>query len=280
MRSSALFAALLAPTLLAQSYQVQPQAVLQGWTLHLSAPADAVQARTSGRVVRLFPRDGASAGLMPVAAAESPGSHSLEFLAGDGRVLYAEPVTIRDARYGSQNIILPPAVAGLAPSPGEMETADAFRKAVSEVRYWEDSLALPVSGCMTSPFGVKRLRNGKPTGDYHAGIDQRAPAGAPIRAIASGIVRIVRTWNIHGGTVAVDHGQGLESIYLHMSRFAVTEGVAVKQGDILGYAGSTGRSTASHLHWSIYVNSVPVSPSQWVTLEPCAPKPPPSAGRR
>ena len=106
-------------------------------------------------------------------------------------------------------------------------------------------------GCMTSPFGVQRYLNGKPTGSAHAGIDQRSPAGTPIHAVDGGVVKIVREWNLHGRTVGIDHGQGLESIYLHMSKLAATEGATVKKGDVIGYVGSTGRSTAPHLHWTL-----------------------------
>ena len=62
-------------------------------------------------------------------------------------------------------------------------------------------------------------------------------------------------YNLHGGTIGIDHGQGFESMYLHLSKFAVSEGTMVKAGDIIGYAGSTGRSTAPHLHWSLYVTA-------------------------
>jgi murein DD-endopeptidase MepM/ murein hydrolase activator NlpD len=91
--------------------------------------------------------------------------------------------------------------------------------------------------------------------------------------VAGGTVKIVRAWNIHGGTVGIDHGQGLQSIYLHMSKFATAEGAVVKKGDVIGYVGSTGRSTAPHLHWSLYANGVPVNPRQWVQLKACAARP-------
>jgi murein DD-endopeptidase MepM/ murein hydrolase activator NlpD len=207
---------------------------------------------------------------MPVPAEEKPGTYTLEFLGKDGSVRQSTAIQIRDAHFRTQNIVLGKEIAELKPSPGEMETASAFRKSVSDERYWEEPFAAPVAGCMTSPFGVKRLRNGKPTGDYHAGIDQRAAAGSPVRAIASGVVKIVKSWNIHGNTVGIDHGQGVESMYLHLSRFAVAEGARVEKGQVIGYAGSTGRSTASHLHWSIYVNTVPVNPGQWVEFHACA----------
>ncbi|HEX4809164.1 MAG TPA: M23 family metallopeptidase, partial [Bryobacteraceae bacterium] len=146
------------------------------------------------------------------------------------------------------------------------------RKEVGPKRYWTEPLQLPVPGCMTSLFGVTRYHNGKPTGDYHAGIDQRGAAGTPIHAIAAGTVKIVEPYNLRGGTVAIDHGQGLESIYLHMSKFAVKEGDEVGRGDVIGYIGSTGRATGPHLHWTLYANGEAVNPLQWVHTSPCAPR--------
>jgi murein DD-endopeptidase MepM/ murein hydrolase activator NlpD len=84
--------------------------------------------------------------------------------------------------------------------------------------------------------------------------------------MADGVVRIVKSWNLHGNTVGIDHGQGVLTMYLHLSKFATTEGAAIKQGDVIGYVGSTGRSTGPHLHWSLYVNSEPVDPGQWVNV--------------
>jgi murein DD-endopeptidase MepM/ murein hydrolase activator NlpD len=77
-------------------------------------------------------------------------------------------------------------------------------------------------------------------------------------------VKIVRQWNLHGHTVGIDHGQGLESMYQHLSRFAVTDGATVKKGDLIGYSGSKGRSNAPHLHWTLYANGVAVNPLEWV----------------
>jgi murein DD-endopeptidase MepM/ murein hydrolase activator NlpD len=253
-----------------QTFEATPAAVRQGETIQVRSSGQATAARMIGRTVPLYPQaEGGRLGLMPVAAGTQPGSYPLEFLAEDGAVLRASTIMVRDARFRTQNVVLEKAILDLQPAPGEMETVAAFQKADSETRRWVEPLAHPVPGCMVSPFGVKRLHNGKPTGEYHRGIDQRAPAGQPVRAVAAGEVKIVRKFNLHGGTVAIDHGQGLESIYLHLSRFATTEGALVKKGDVIGYAGSTGRSTAPHLHWSLYVHGVPVNPVQWVAMKPC-----------
>jgi murein DD-endopeptidase MepM/ murein hydrolase activator NlpD len=222
------------------------------------------------RTIRLFPQpDGGSLGLMPVPADQKPGDYAVELLDSKDAAVASATVRVIDARFRKQNVVIEQSIAELKPSPGESEMSTAFRKNVSNVRYWSDPLSLPVRGCMTSPYGVQRYLNGKPTGDIHGGLDQRAPAGTPIHAVEGGVVKIVRDWSLHGRTVAIDHGQGLESMYLHMSRFAVTEGATVKKGDVIGYAGSTGRSNAAHLHWTLYVNGVPVNPLEWVQVTPC-----------
>lgn len=226
----------------------------------------------SGRTIRLFPQaDGGSFGLMPVPVAQKPGEYPLELLDKAGAVVAAASVEVLNAHFPKQNVVIEQSLTELKPSPGETETVTAFRNTVSEVRYWSEPLALPVRGCMTSPFGVQRYMNGKPTGSFHGGIDQRSPAGTPIHAASGGVVKIVRDWNLHGRTVAIDHGQGLESVYQHMSKPAVSEGAVVKTGDVIGYVGSTGRSNAPHLHWSLYVNGEPVNPLDWVKVAPCAP---------
>lgn len=254
----------------AQVFEVAPAHVHNGETLKLTAHGTARRARLNGRTVELFPQDGGSAfGLMPIPVLEKPGVYTLEFLNESGAVLDSRPVRVENAHYPAQNIVIAKAIAGLKPSPGEQAAVGAFRTAVSPVRYWKEPLDPPVPGCLTSPFGVQRLHNGKPTGDFHAGVDQRGAAGTPIHPIAAGVVKIVKKWNLRGGTVAVDHGQGVESIYLHMSGFAAKEGEHVGVNDVLGYIGSTGRSTGPHVHWTLYVNGVAVDPGQWMTLSAC-----------
>jgi murein DD-endopeptidase MepM/ murein hydrolase activator NlpD len=260
----------LAAGLSAQSFEVSPGVIHQGETLRLQANPPAASARFEGKITALFPQEsGEPFALMPVPVLLKPGKYPLEFIDKGGTIVHRTSIFVRNAHYGRQNIVIAKSLSELRPSPGEMETVNTFRHGVSPIRYWQEPLQLPVPGCMTSPFGVQRLHNGKPTGDFHAGIDQRAPAESPVHAIAAGDVKIVRPFNLRGGTVAIDHGQGLESIYLHMAHFAVKEGDHVSRGDVIGYVGSTGRSTAPHLHWTIYVLGEPVNPLQWVRLERC-----------
>jgi murein DD-endopeptidase MepM/ murein hydrolase activator NlpD len=258
----------------ALAVELTPSIVPQGQVARIKAPAAAASVHFLGKSIPLFVnRDGTRSGLIPVPALTPPGQHALQILDPGGTVVETKTIAVQDARFKSQNIKLGKSLQTLKPAPGEMETLAALRNTVSPNRYWTEPFEVPVQGCSTSPFGVKRLYNGKYTGNFHSGLDQRSPMGTPIRAISDGVVKIVRKFNINGDIVGIDHGQGVTSFYLHMSRFATTEGATVKKGDVIGYVGSSGRSTGPHLHWGLDVFAIPVNPLQWMKISPCNPGP-------
>ncbi len=237
------------------------------------APTARINQGPNGRTVRLFKQEsGDWQGLLPIAVKDSPGTYPVEFLAADGSPVASVNLIIRKTIFPTQNVTLAPQIEALHSTTDEMQTLTTFRDSVSDVKYWSDPLVAPLPGCVLSPFGVARLHNGKPTGEFHGGIDQRAAAGTPIRAAGAGVVKIVQPFNVLGGTVAIDHGQGLETMYLHMSKLNVALGDHVKKGEVIGYVGSTGRANGPHLHWVVYVNGVPQNPQQWVTLKSCSAK--------
>ena len=254
----------------AQVFDAVPQKPEQGQVVKVTSDK-AVSAQLNGRTIKLFAQpDGPALGLMPIPTLEKPGKYQLDFLDGNGAVLHSMEITVADAYYPRENLTIAPSLSGLKPSPGEQATVGKFRDTVTPERYWKEPFDAPVPGCVTSPYGSTRLHNGKLTGDFHAGIDQRGAMSTPIHPITPGVVKIVQKWNLRGGTVAIDHGQGVQSIYLHMSAFQAKEGQQVTTSDVIGYIGSTGRSTGPHVHWTMYVNGVPVNPGQWMKLEPCA----------
>jgi murein DD-endopeptidase MepM/ murein hydrolase activator NlpD len=267
---AALIYATIASSAAAQNCTVKPAAISLGQTVRLSCQIPASTAKLNDRTVRLFPQsNGASQGLMPIAVADVPGVYEIKFLAEDGTTLVSAKLTIRPTTFPTQNVVLAPQIEDLHSTPEDIATLTEFRNTVSDVKYWQDPLTAPVPGCVLSPFGVKRLHNGKPTGEIHSGIDQRSPAGRPVHAVAGGIVKIAQSFAVLGGTVAIDHGQGLETMYLHMSKLLVEPGAHVKKGEVIGYVGATGRANGPHLHWVVDVNGVPVNPQQWVKLNSC-----------
>jgi murein DD-endopeptidase MepM/ murein hydrolase activator NlpD len=267
---AAAFYAIIATPVAAQKCSAKPAMISLGQTVRLSCAVPAITAKLNDRTVRLFPEtNGGSQGLMPIAVADTPGAYAIKFQAEDGTVLASATLTIRPTKFPTQNVVLAPQIEALHSTPEDIQTLTEFRNTVSDTKYWEDPLVAPVPGCVLSPFGVKRLHNGKPTGEFHAGIDQRSPAGRPVHAVAAGTVKIAQPFAVLGGTVAIDHGQGLETMYLHMSKLLVEPGAPVKKGEVIGYVGATGRANGPHLHWVIDVNGVPVNPQQWVTLKSC-----------
>lgn len=269
-----IFAVGCASHLAAQQCSIVPKTANLGETLRLTCSGDLASARWNDRTIRLFAQpDGKKLGLMPVSVKATPGPATIDFLSQHGATLASGKFVVRATRFPSENVHLSSDIEALRSTPEEIKLLTDFRNGVSDERFWQDPLAPPVEGCVTSPFGVKRLHNGKPTGEFHGGVDQRTPAGDPIRAIADGKIVYAQKFNVLGNAVGLDHGQGLGSMYLHMSKLEVAPGALVKKGDILGYAGSTGRSTGPHLHWVLYANGVNVNPAQWVKFAAC-PRPP------
>jgi murein DD-endopeptidase MepM/ murein hydrolase activator NlpD len=263
------FVGLLAVSAWGQVFEAVPEKPAQGEVIKVTSDT-AATARLHGRTITLFPQqDGPALGLMPIPTLEEPGKYELEFLDAAGTVLHTTEISVEDANYMREDLTIAPSISTLKPSPGEQATVGKFRETVSSERYWQEPFEAPLPGCVTSPFGSTRLHNGKLTGDFHAGVDQRGAAGTPIHPITPGVVKIVQKWNLRGGTVAIDHGQGLQTIYLHMSSFRAKVGQHVTRDDVIGYVGATGRATGPHLHWTMYANGVPVNPGQWMKLAPC-----------
>jgi murein DD-endopeptidase MepM/ murein hydrolase activator NlpD len=123
----------------------------------------------------------------------------------------------------------------------------------------------PVIGPITSSFGEREdpvLHNGE--GEFHTGVDISAPVGTPVRATADGIVKSAAVENGYGREVIVDHGHGLETCYAHMSGFAVMEGQTVVRGQVIGYVGTTGRTTGANLHYEVRIHNAPVNPHKYM----------------
>ena len=117
----------------------------------------------------------------------------------------------------------------------------------------------PGKGPETSPFGVRRVLNGEPRSP-HTGVDLGAPAGTPVHAPADAVVADVGRYYFCGKTLTLDMGEGLYSIYCHLSKITVRPGQRVKQGQLVGRIGATGRTTGPNLHWTVKLNGVAVDP--------------------
>lgn len=133
----------------------------------------------------------------------------------------------------------------------ENKLMQAARQKLETVPYFESGLIRPAEGRISGVFGSQRILNGTP-GSFHAGLDIAGPTGTPVRAAADGIVALRHEMMVMtGNTVVLNHGYGLQTVYIHMSKLHVADGQRVKQGDVIGEIGMTGRASGPHLHFGV-----------------------------
>jgi murein DD-endopeptidase MepM/ murein hydrolase activator NlpD len=145
----------------------------------------------------------------------------------------------------------------------ELARITAARAVESDSNGWRQRFAWPARGRISGVFGSQRIYRGDEPGAYHSGLDIAGGAGAPVTAPADGVVVLAaadKPFTLEGHLLIIDHGMGLNSAFLHLSRIDVTEGERVRQGQVLGAIGSSGRATGPHLHWAIKWRDARVDP--------------------
>ncbi len=210
--------------------------------------------------------------LVPIPADHEPGHVLLRIIQErrfGGPKTFLARLRILPCRTRIQRIRLSKKTRSLYSHPDVATARETFSSALLDEtpdRLWNGRFILPLRSVITSRFGMRRISSlGRKS--YHRGIDFKAARGTPVPAANDGIVSVAGAFPLHGKAVAVGHGQGVMSTYLHLSRMLVKKGERVRKGQLVGEAGSTGISTGPHLHWGVFLHGVPVNPMEWTERE-------------
>lgn len=196
---------------------------------------------------------------------DAPASAVLTIVTADGDTRQ-QRLTIAPRTWITQS--LPSLPRGTVPTPaflekrrGELTQIEAARATVSDSQGWRQRFVWPATGRISGVFGSQRIYAGEP-GAPHSGVDVARPTGATVVAPADGVVILAAAtpFTLEGNLLMIDHGMGLNSAFLHLSRIDVRVGDHVRQGQPIGAVGATGRATGPHLHWGMKWQDVRIDP--------------------
>jgi peptidase M23-like protein len=257
---------------------VTPSALRQGDVAMIvvtgAASAPEMDGSVAGRPLFFFPYADGYASLIGIDLETKPGRlpWRVGFVDGGGAPHHASGrITVKSRSFPVQRLTLPKGMVDLSPDNERRAEAEAVRlralyDTITSVRLWRGRFTPPIASHVKSEgFGSRRIINGKPRAP-HSGVDFAAPAGTLVVASNGGRVALVAEHFFGGRLVALDHGEGLYTLYMHLERIDVTEGALVERGAIIGAVGSTGRATGPHLHWSAQLRRARIDPDALLKL--------------
>lgn len=206
----------------------------------------------------------------------TPGSYALELTGerstGNSPLKVSRKFVIARAKYPQIKVALTvekkftePSKEQLAQIEEDQKIKQDYLNRVTPDREWSGNFATPAHAEISDVFGSQRIFNGKAQRP-HYGLDFRVPTGTPVAAMNEGTVLLARFLYYEGNCVVIDHGQGLLTLYFHLSELKVKEGDMVKRGQEIGLSGSTGRATGPHLHVAVRWQGTYLDPAQLMQL--------------
>jgi murein DD-endopeptidase MepM/ murein hydrolase activator NlpD len=213
-------------------------------------------------------------GFAGVSQETAPGSYQLELHAttdAASPILFKQAIVVQRQRYPKVAVLKVPQKF-TAPDPEQLrviaqdkQVKEAAFKTLTPDREWKGSFEPPVNAAISDVFGVQRVFNGA-VQSTHQGLDFRVPTGTPVSAVNAGTIALARFLYFEGNCVVIDHGQGLLTLYLHLSEFSVKEGEHIRKGQLIGLSGGTGRATGPHLHLAVRWQGTYLNPAALLAL--------------
>ena len=196
-----------------------------------------------------------------------PGKYILS-VSVNGTVL-SRTVTVIKKKYPVQKLTLPKDMVELSPENEARVEREQLKMAAiwpnETGRVWDGDFINPREGPIVTKFGVRRVINRIPK-NPHSGVDVEAQEGDEVRAPNNGVAVLIDEQFYSGRSLILDHGQGIYTMFFHLSKILVTQGQQVKKGDVIALVGSTGRSTGAHLHWGVRMQGARVDPLELIRL--------------
>jgi len=247
------------------SIQAQPrQSLVPGGVAIIDLEADdAAGYRFLNKPVLITEIEGKRTAVVGLPLSLKPGEHHI--VRRNAELVYKKFFSVRDKQYSTQHITITddrkvnPYASDMNRILAEKKRKQKARTHYSKVDVDVDFLP-PVEGIRTGSYGRRRVFNGQPKRP-HSGMDIAADTGTPIRSPSAGTIIELGDFFFSGNLVYIDHGQGLISMFAHLSEIDVTLGERVEKGQVIGKVGATGRVTGPHLHWSLGLNGNWIDPA-------------------
>jgi len=253
---------------------VTPNEIFQGDPVLVTATPGSLlkQVILDGKNYPVFTYTGKTESLIGIELKKKPGDYELKAVFKSGKVATTTIAVIGRPQPQVADVPIPEELGGNTSSSQNALLASiasesaALKKAITgKISFWTKSFIPPLASvAVTNPYGY-----GVDTSQYvipHMGDDLKAAVGTKVFAMNRGVVRLTRTYRAYGKTVLIDHGLGLQTMYLHLSKISVKEGAVVTRGQVIGLSGNTGYVTGPHLHLSVRLNGASIDPMKFMNL--------------
>jgi len=256
--------------------KLEPEVAWQGKVISIRIPSSEAVARVDasflGQRFACYKRGDDYFGVVGIPLDQKPGRYNLALIITqkDGKTEGAvQKVRIWESRFPVSKFWLKPSKKKLMqPVLINQEWGEIEKVLLVEEpkQFWEKKYLKPIAGVISQGFGARQIINGRKSGG-HKGVDFGAKVGTRVIAPNYGKVVFVKRLKVFGGTVVLDHGQGVFTLYFHLSKIYPAPGAFVMPGDVIALSGDSGVSSAPHLHWAMSVHNLRVDPMQWVRNE-------------
>jgi murein DD-endopeptidase MepM/ murein hydrolase activator NlpD len=253
--------------------QVLPEKIVQGDPILISVGGTSTPTNITfdNKPLKTFLRNDRTTALIPIDLNKSPGTSTLRIAYGDG-TSEIEKITIAKREKVVAPLGIPAKLGGNAPASVTKlvetlaeENRSFLNLPTATTTLWTKDFIYPIDNpVVTDQYGYTRQTGSQTIS--HKGTDFRAEEGTPVKAMSRGIIRIAKLYRNYGNTIVVDHGLGLQTFYMHLSKINVSVGDTVERGQIIGLSGQTGYAAFPHLHLSVRINNISVDPITFLSF--------------